>query len=393
MNFPWGLKETVSSEKYILQPRAHNSILPMSVDTLPLKFQSPLIAAHKTILVRLLKLSDKLGRKIRKQVTFSFSRYQDGRRAGQIFWRHKVFAAQSSPVKGWPSLNARPSVTFNYRPLPHHLHLSQEEEYRLSKFLKFTLIQRSPVWGKVCSIRGRADTNESYKQVLASRGKKQSEFIDRWRRRERRKKTLKKPLWKSIVSWKFFDVWSVVFENDHVVEHGGISYSYGKVLVVPHRIEAMMTARANMTTLHVALARFDDGTSRIVGVKLVVARSLSSSTSIFSSSPPAQPRLPRDAQRLASVFFLLSILRHALFRLLLALWRPTPACCSPLCPQDQSCMETFPHLRIKAKETSKAGIFFFLGQVQLMLFIGRGSATGGGGTGGRVPPEFWECGG
>ena len=35
-NFPWGLKETVSSEKYILQPRAHNSILPMSVDTLPL---------------------------------------------------------------------------------------------------------------------------------------------------------------------------------------------------------------------------------------------------------------------------------------------------------------------------------------------------------------------
>ena len=30
--FPWGLKETVSSEKYILQPRAHNSILPMSVD-------------------------------------------------------------------------------------------------------------------------------------------------------------------------------------------------------------------------------------------------------------------------------------------------------------------------------------------------------------------------
>ena len=33
-----GLKETVSSEKYILQPRAHNSILPMSVDTLPLKF-------------------------------------------------------------------------------------------------------------------------------------------------------------------------------------------------------------------------------------------------------------------------------------------------------------------------------------------------------------------
>ena len=35
-NFPWGLKETASSEKYILQPRAHNSILPMSVDTLPL---------------------------------------------------------------------------------------------------------------------------------------------------------------------------------------------------------------------------------------------------------------------------------------------------------------------------------------------------------------------
>ena len=35
-NFPWGLKETVSSEKYILQPRAHNSIFPMSVDTLPL---------------------------------------------------------------------------------------------------------------------------------------------------------------------------------------------------------------------------------------------------------------------------------------------------------------------------------------------------------------------
>ena len=35
-NFPWGLKETVSSEKCILQPRAHNSILPMSVDTLPL---------------------------------------------------------------------------------------------------------------------------------------------------------------------------------------------------------------------------------------------------------------------------------------------------------------------------------------------------------------------
>ena len=34
--FPWGLKGTVSSEKYILQPRAHNSILPMSVDTLPL---------------------------------------------------------------------------------------------------------------------------------------------------------------------------------------------------------------------------------------------------------------------------------------------------------------------------------------------------------------------
>ena len=30
------MKETVSSEKYILQPRAHNSILPMSVDTLPL---------------------------------------------------------------------------------------------------------------------------------------------------------------------------------------------------------------------------------------------------------------------------------------------------------------------------------------------------------------------
>ena len=36
-NFSWGLKETVCSEKYILQPRAHNSILPMSVDTLPLK--------------------------------------------------------------------------------------------------------------------------------------------------------------------------------------------------------------------------------------------------------------------------------------------------------------------------------------------------------------------
>ena len=36
-NFPWGLKETVSSEKYILHPRAHNSILSMSVDTLPLK--------------------------------------------------------------------------------------------------------------------------------------------------------------------------------------------------------------------------------------------------------------------------------------------------------------------------------------------------------------------
>ena len=36
-NFPWGLKEMVSSEKYILQPCAHNSILPMSVDTLPLK--------------------------------------------------------------------------------------------------------------------------------------------------------------------------------------------------------------------------------------------------------------------------------------------------------------------------------------------------------------------
>ena len=35
--FAWGLKETVSSEKYILQPRAHNSILPMSVDTLPLR--------------------------------------------------------------------------------------------------------------------------------------------------------------------------------------------------------------------------------------------------------------------------------------------------------------------------------------------------------------------
>ena len=30
--FPLGLKETVSSEKSILQPRAHNSILPMSVD-------------------------------------------------------------------------------------------------------------------------------------------------------------------------------------------------------------------------------------------------------------------------------------------------------------------------------------------------------------------------
>ena len=30
------MKETVSSEKYVLQPRAHNSILPMSVDTLPL---------------------------------------------------------------------------------------------------------------------------------------------------------------------------------------------------------------------------------------------------------------------------------------------------------------------------------------------------------------------
>ena len=38
--FPWGLKETVRSEKYILQPRAHNSILPMSVDTLPLKLQN-----------------------------------------------------------------------------------------------------------------------------------------------------------------------------------------------------------------------------------------------------------------------------------------------------------------------------------------------------------------
>ena len=37
MNFPWGLKETVSSEKYIPEPRADNSILPMSVDTLPLR--------------------------------------------------------------------------------------------------------------------------------------------------------------------------------------------------------------------------------------------------------------------------------------------------------------------------------------------------------------------
>ena len=35
-NFPWGLKETACSEKYIIQSRAHNSILPMSVDTLPL---------------------------------------------------------------------------------------------------------------------------------------------------------------------------------------------------------------------------------------------------------------------------------------------------------------------------------------------------------------------
>ena len=30
------MRETISSEKYILQPRANNSILPMSVDTLPL---------------------------------------------------------------------------------------------------------------------------------------------------------------------------------------------------------------------------------------------------------------------------------------------------------------------------------------------------------------------
>ena len=40
-NFHWGLKETVSSEKYILQPRAHSSILPMPVDTLPLNWQLP----------------------------------------------------------------------------------------------------------------------------------------------------------------------------------------------------------------------------------------------------------------------------------------------------------------------------------------------------------------